>query len=101
VLVGGRPRAHAHARAGDPGLLPQADLLPYIEAILGAYNLKGRRDNKYKARVKITVFENGLESFKADVEERFARLRAQWSGVDQESCARSSAVRPARLPQRA
>jgi sulfite reductase (NADPH) hemoprotein beta-component len=64
--------------------LPQADLLPYIEAILGAYNLKGRRDNKYKARVKITVFENGLESFKADVEERFARLRAQWSGVDQE-----------------
>ena len=64
--------------------LPQEDLLPYIEAILGAYNLKGRRDNKYKARIKITVFENGLDAFKADVEERFERLRSQWSGADQE-----------------
>ena len=64
--------------------LPQADLLPYVEAILGAYNLKGRRDNKYKARLKITVFENGLEAFKADVEERFRRIRPEWSGVDQD-----------------
>jgi sulfite reductase (NADPH) hemoprotein beta-component len=64
--------------------LPQADLLPYIEAVLGAYNLRGRRDNKYKARIKITVFENGLDAFKAQVEERFARLRPQWSGVDQQ-----------------
>lgn len=64
--------------------VPQADLLPYLEAILGAYNLKGRRDNKWKARIKITVFENGLDAFKADVEERFERLRSQWSGVDQE-----------------
>ncbi|EYD75776.1 Sulfite reductase [NADPH] hemoprotein beta-component [Rubellimicrobium mesophilum DSM 19309] len=64
--------------------LPQADLLPYLEAILGAYNLKGRRDNKWKARIKITVFENGLDAFRADVEERFERLRSQWSGVDQD-----------------
>ena len=40
--------------------LPKADLLPYCEAIVSVYNLLGRRDNKYKARIKITVHENGL-----------------------------------------
>ena len=40
--------------------LPKADLLPYLEAILQVYNLLGRRDNKYKARIKITVHETGI-----------------------------------------
>ena len=35
--------------------LPKADLLPYLEAILRVYNLLGRRDNKFKARIKILV----------------------------------------------
>ena len=39
--------------------LPKADLLPYLEAILQVYNLLGRRDNKYKARLKILVHEAG------------------------------------------
>jgi sulfite reductase (NADPH) hemoprotein beta-component len=83
VLVGGGlGRTPMLAQVIRP-FLPRADLLPYVEAILGAYNLKGRRDNKHKARVKITVFENGLDSFKAEVEERFARLKPQFSGVDQ------------------
>ncbi|MFY0691170.1 MAG: nitrite/sulfite reductase [Paracoccaceae bacterium] len=64
--------------------LPQADLLPYVEAIVSVYNLLGRRDNKYKARIKITVHENGLDKIRALVEERFAQLRPQFSGVDQE-----------------
>ena len=64
--------------------LPRADLLPYLEAIVSSYNLMGRRDNKYKARIKITVFENGLEAFKARTEEEFARIRPQFTGVDQE-----------------
>src|SRR5210317_1335023 len=51
--------------------LPRADLLPYLEAIVSVYNLLGRRDNKYKARIKITVHENGLQYFAARVEERF------------------------------
>ena len=42
--------------------LPKADLLPYLEAILQVYNLLGRRDNKFKARLKILVHETGLES---------------------------------------
>lgn len=50
------------------------DLLPYLVAILRAYNLEGRRDNKYKARIKILVHEKGTEAFKARVEEIFAGL---------------------------
>ncbi|MCG7491986.1 nitrite/sulfite reductase [Thalassobius sp. Cn5-15] len=64
--------------------LPQADLLPYLEAIVSVYNTLGRRDNKYKARIKITVNENGLDEVRARVEERFAAIRPLFAGVDQE-----------------
>ncbi|MBW4708596.1 nitrite/sulfite reductase [Roseobacter sp. YSTF-M11] len=67
--------------------LPREDLLPYLEAIVSVYNLLGRRDNKYKARIKITVHENGLDDFKARVEERYALIRPQFSGVDQQMLA--------------
>ena len=64
--------------------LPKADLLPYCEAIVSTYNLLGRRDNKYKARIKITVHENGLDKIRDLVEARFEQLRAEFSGVDQQ-----------------
>ncbi|QEE35357.1 nitrite/sulfite reductase [Octadecabacter sp. SW4] len=64
--------------------LPKADLLPYCEAIVSVYNRLGRRDNKYKARIKITVHENGLEKIQELVEARFAEIRPAFSGVDQE-----------------
>jgi sulfite reductase (NADPH) hemoprotein beta-component len=64
--------------------LPKADLLPYVEAIVGVYNTLGRRDNKYKARIKITVHETGLEEISRLVEARFAELRPAFSGIDQE-----------------
>ncbi len=64
--------------------LPKADLLPYCEAIVSVYNLLGRRDNKYKARIKITVHENGLEKIQELVEERFEAIRAGFTGHDQE-----------------
>ncbi|WP_428928680.1 nitrite/sulfite reductase [Marinibacterium sp. SX1] len=64
--------------------LPQADLLPYLESILSVYNLLGRRDNKYKARIKIMVHEHGIEDIRARVEERFETIRPTFSGVDQE-----------------
>ena len=63
--------------------LPKADLLPYIEAILSVYNSFGRRDNKYKARIKITLHELGLEELRARIEARFAEIRPEWSGADQ------------------
>ncbi|MGZ2257675.1 nitrite/sulfite reductase [Roseobacter sp. A03A-229] len=64
--------------------LPREDLLPYLEAIVSVYNLLGRRDNKYKARIKITVHKNGLDDFRARVEERYALIRPQFTGVDQQ-----------------
>ncbi|MCA8901306.1 MAG: nitrite/sulfite reductase, partial [Hyphomonas sp.] len=60
--------------------LPKAQLLPYLEAILRVYNLHGRRDNKYKARVKILVHEAKLETVRAEVEAEFQRLLAGGDG---------------------
>jgi len=54
--------------------LPRRDLLAYLEAVMRVYNLEGRRDNKYKARVKILVHEIGAEEFSRRVEDEFARL---------------------------
>ncbi|MGR3541198.1 MAG: nitrite/sulfite reductase, partial [Hasllibacter sp.] len=62
--------------------LPEADLLPYVEAIVSVYNLLGRRDNKYKARIKITVHEHGIEEISRLVEDRFALLRPAFGGAD-------------------
>ena len=63
--------------------LPVADLLPYCEAIVSIYNRLGRRDNKYKARIKITVHENGIDTIRDQVEARFAEIRPAFTGVDQ------------------
>ncbi|MGL4235891.1 nitrite/sulfite reductase, partial [Tabrizicola sp.] len=63
--------------------LPEADLLPYVEAILSVYNTLGRRDNKYKARIKITVHETGAEEITRMIEARFAELRPLFGGNDQ------------------
>ncbi|RBI70803.1 nitrite/sulfite reductase [Roseovarius sp. TE539] len=63
--------------------LPQADLLPYLEAIVSVWNLLGRRDNKFKSRIKITVHEHGIDDIRTRVEERFEMLRPTFSGIDQ------------------
>jgi len=57
--------------------------LPYCEAIVSIYNRLGRRDNKYKARIKITVHENGIDTIRDQVEARFAEIRPAFTGVDQ------------------
>ncbi|MGO4915671.1 nitrite/sulfite reductase [Pseudogemmobacter sp. W21_MBD1_M6] len=64
--------------------LPKADLLPYVEAIVSVYNLLGRRDNKYKARIKITVHENGIDTIRDLVDARFARIVEGFTGYDQD-----------------
>ena len=64
--------------------LPAADLLPYTEAVVSVWNLLGRRDNKYKARIKITVHENGIDRISELVERRFEEIRGGFTGVDQE-----------------
>ena len=55
--------------------LPEAQLLSYLEAILRVYNLLGRRDNKFKARIKILVDQIGVERFTEMVEQEWKRLR--------------------------
>jgi sulfite reductase (NADPH) hemoprotein beta-component len=67
--------------------VPFEDLLPYIEATVSVWNLLGRRDNKYKARIKITVHENGLEDIQARVAQRFAQIKPTFGGVDMEMLA--------------
>ena len=55
--------------------LPKADLLTYFEAILRIYNLLGRRDNIYRARIKILVRELGIVRFRELVEAEWQRIR--------------------------
>ncbi|MCF1505209.1 nitrite/sulfite reductase [Afifella sp. H1R] len=57
--------------------LPEADLLAYVTAILRVYNLHGRRDNKYKARIKILVHETGTEELKGEIEREFTELQGR------------------------
>jgi sulfite reductase (NADPH) hemoprotein beta-component len=51
------------------------EIISYLEACLRVYNRHGRRDNKYKARIKILVHEIGVEEYKRQVEEEFAHMR--------------------------
>ncbi len=51
------------------------DILSYVEAILRVYNQYGRRDNIYKARIKILVHELGIEKFAREVEEEWQQMR--------------------------
>ena len=55
--------------------LPEQHLLSYVTAIVRVYNLHGRRDNKYKARIKILVHETGTEEFTRQVEAEWAALK--------------------------
>ncbi|MCD7110277.1 nitrite/sulfite reductase [Rhizobium sp. DKSPLA3] len=55
--------------------LPEEDLLSYTTAIMRVYNLHGRRDNKYKARIKILVHETGAEVLAGQVEQEFLQLK--------------------------
>jgi sulfite reductase (NADPH) hemoprotein beta-component len=59
--------------------LPPADLLSYLEAILRVYNLDGRRDNMFKARIKILVHQIGAEEFRRRVDAEWEQIRAAGS----------------------
>jgi sulfite reductase (NADPH) hemoprotein beta-component len=55
--------------------LEKKHLLSYLEAIVRVYNLNGRRDNKYKSRIKILVKETGVEKFTAMVETEWQKIK--------------------------
>ncbi|WP_095112046.1 nitrite/sulfite reductase [Pseudomonas sp. Irchel 3H7] len=75
VIVGGglgrTPILGLQIREG----LPWQHLLSYVEAVLRVYNRHGRRDNKYKARIKILVKALGIEAFAKEVEEEWQHLK--------------------------
>ena len=75
VIVGGglgrTPILGLQIREG----LPWRHLLSYVEAVLRVYNRHGRRDNKYKARIKILVKALGIEAFAKEVEEEWQHLK--------------------------
>ena len=81
--------------------LPKADLLPYLEAMMRVYNLHGRRDNKFKARIKILVHELGLEEYRRQVEAAFAELDGPSVAADLDEFARiEAAFAPPSYPER-
>jgi sulfite reductase (NADPH) hemoprotein beta-component len=55
--------------------LPWMHLLTYLEAILRVYNRYGRRDNLYRARIKILVKDRGIENFRAEVEQEWTWMK--------------------------
>jgi len=80
VLVGGGLGRSPHIGKTIREFLPKEHLLSYLEAILRVYNQLGRRDNIFKARIKILVHEMGSEEFARLVEEEWAHLRG--SAID-------------------
>ncbi len=64
--------------------LAKTDLLSYLEAIVRVYNLHGRRDNKYKARIKILVSSMGVETFKALVDEEWNKIKEPLTLTEEE-----------------
>ncbi len=74
VFVGGGQGRTPHIAKMIRSFLSKKDLLNYLEAILTTYNQLGRRDNIYKARIKILVNELGVQKFKSLVEKNFVKF---------------------------
>jgi sulfite reductase (NADPH) hemoprotein beta-component len=70
------------------GFLPKEHLLSYLEAILRVYNAEGRRDNLYKARIKILVASLGIERFRELVEDEWTQTGATGLRLDKAEIAR-------------
>lgn len=90
IVGGGMGRTPRVGRVLN-GFVAKPEILSYLEAILRVYNLHGRRDNKYKARIKILVDALTLEGFRAEVEAEWQRIRGSVVEVPAEEVARIGA----------
>ena len=72
--------------------LPRAELCNYLDAILRVYNLNGRRDNKYKARIKILVKEITPQEFARQVEAEWQHMKGGPALIPDEEFARLEAA---------
>ena len=75
VLIGGGLGRTPLIGQEIKSFIPKKDLLPYLESVMHIYNRFGRRDNKYKARIKILVQEVGLEETKVQIQEHFDSIK--------------------------
>ena len=91
VMVGGGQGRTPMIAVTVRDFLPEKELVAYLEAIMRVYNLYGRRDNKYKARIKILVHEIGAEKFKTEVEAEYARRPEQTTHVEEKELERITA----------
>ena len=85
VLVGGGLGRTPIVGQTIAEFIAEADILSYLEAILRVYNRHGRRDNKYKSRIKILVKATGLETFKAQVEAEWGDIKKSDLNLDKDS----------------
>ncbi len=83
VLVGGGLGRTPHIGQVIREFLPASRLLSYLEAILRVYNQYGRRDNKYKARIKILVNALGIERYRELVEAEWESIKRDRIDLDQ------------------
>jgi sulfite reductase (NADPH) hemoprotein beta-component len=74
VIVGGGMGRTPYVGPTTREFLPASRLFSYLEAVMRVYNLHGRRDNKYKARIKILVAALGVEEFTRQVEAEWAQI---------------------------
>lgn len=79
VMIGGGQGRSPFIAKTVSDFVPRDNLLSYLEAILRVYNMLGRRDNKYKARIKILVHEVGIEEISRLVEIEWANLKKETS----------------------
>ncbi len=91
VIVGGGQGRTPIVGVTVRDFLPEDELIGYLEAIMRVYNLYGRRDNKYKARIKILVHELGAEKFKSEVEAEYAKKPQASTAVEERELARIDA----------
>ena len=91
VIVGGGQGRTPMIGITVRDFLPEHELVGYLEAIMRVYNLYGRRDNKYKARIKILVHELGAEKYKSEVEAEYARKPQASTEVEERELARIAA----------
>ena len=100
VYVGGGLGRTPHIGKAIAHALPADDLLPYLEAILRVYNRHGRRDNLYKARIKILVNALGLATFQEQVDAAWQQTRLHVPPIDPAHLADLKAQFAVELPER-
>ncbi|MEW6391644.1 MAG: nitrite/sulfite reductase [Pseudomonadota bacterium] len=92
VIVGGGQGRTPYVGPTIKQFLPTDRLLSYLEAILRVYNRHGRRDNIYKARIKILVAALGAEEFARQVEEEWSKIDAARADLPASELARIRAA---------